>query len=59
MSVQRWRCTVCNYIHEGAAPPEKCPVCGVGAEKFVPVEGEAAMEEKERKELRQKKEQIA
>ena len=29
-----WRCTVCGYIHEGDTPPEKCPVCGVGAEKF-------------------------
>lgn len=34
----KWRCTVCNYIHEGDTPPEKCPVCGVGPEKFVPVE---------------------
>lgn len=32
-----WRCTVCNYEHVGEAPPEKCPVCGVGAEKFIEV----------------------
>ena len=30
----RWRCTVCGYIHEGENPPEKCPVCGQGPEKF-------------------------
>ncbi|KNZ42853.1 flavin reductase family protein [Acetobacterium bakii] len=36
--MKKWRCTVCNYIHEGDAPPEKCPVCGVGPDKFVLVE---------------------
>lgn len=28
-------CSVCGYVHEGDTPPEKCPVCGVGPEKFV------------------------
>ena len=23
-----WRCTVCGMLHEGDAPPEKCPKCG-------------------------------
>jgi rubrerythrin/uncharacterized membrane protein len=32
---KRWRCTVCNYLHEGPEPPEKCPVCGAGAKDFV------------------------
>ena len=27
-------CTVCGYVHEGDAAPEKCPVCKVPAEKF-------------------------
>jgi len=27
-------CTVCGYISDGVLP-EKCPVCGVGKEKFV------------------------
>ena len=31
----KWVCSVCGYVHEGDAAPEKCPVCGVGAEKFV------------------------
>jgi len=30
-----WRCTVCGYVHEGENPPEKCPVCKQGKEKFV------------------------
>lgn len=34
----KWRCTVCGYIHEGPEPPDICPVCGVGSEKFVAVE---------------------
>lgn len=32
--VRKWRCTVCNKIVEGTEPPEKCPLCGVGSEKF-------------------------
>ena len=27
-------CSVCGYVHEGDAAPEKCPVCKVPAEKF-------------------------
>lgn len=29
-----WVCTVCGYIHKGATPPDKCPLCGVPAGKF-------------------------
>lgn len=35
-----WRCTICNYEYVGETPPEKCPVCGAGPEKFILV-GEA------------------
>jgi rubrerythrin/uncharacterized membrane protein len=31
---QRWRCTVCGYIHIGPEPPEICPVCGADRSKF-------------------------
>ena len=24
----RWLCTVCGHVHDGAEPPEMCPVCG-------------------------------
>ncbi len=33
--MKKWVCTVCGYIHEGDTPPEKCPTCGVSADKFV------------------------
>lgn len=36
--MKAWQCTVCKYVHKGELPPEKCPVCGVGSEKFVEVE---------------------
>ena len=29
----KWVCSVCGYTHEGDTPPEKCPQCGVQAEK--------------------------
>jgi nitrite reductase (NADH) large subunit len=35
---RRFRCTVCGYVHEGDAPPDCCPVCGVGADMFEPDE---------------------
>ena len=28
-------CPVCGYVHEGDAPPEKCPQCGVPGSKFI------------------------
>ena len=32
--MKKWICTVCGYVHEGDVPPEKCPQCQAGAEKF-------------------------
>jgi len=32
--MRRWRCSVCGYVHEGDAPPEKCPNCSSPKEKF-------------------------
>ena len=32
--MKKFICTVCGYVHEGEAAPEKCPVCKVTAEKF-------------------------
>lgn len=37
-SDRRWRCTVCGYIHEGDAPPDKCPMCGAAANMFVEID---------------------
>ncbi len=38
--MKKFVCSVCGYIYEGEAAPEKCPVCGVGAEKFIEKSGE-------------------
>lgn len=32
-----WKCDVCGAVFFGDEPPEKCPVCGVGAEHFAEV----------------------
>lgn len=40
--MKKWKCKICGYIHEGDAPPEVCPVCGVGPEEFIEVEPEPA-----------------
>lgn len=32
--MKKFICTVCGYIHEGDTPPEICPICKVGADKF-------------------------
>ena len=33
----RWVCSICGYVYEGEELPEdyKCPLCGVGADKFM------------------------
>jgi rubrerythrin len=33
--MKKFVCTICGYIHEGAAAPEVCPVCKAPAAKFV------------------------
>lgn len=41
---KKFICTVCGYVHEGDAAPEKCPLCKVPAEKFKEViENEGAL----------------
>ena len=32
--MRKFVCTVCGYIYEGDTAPEKCPICGVGSDKF-------------------------
>ena len=34
-----FRCKVCGWIHEGATPPDACPSCGSGADRFRPMSG--------------------
>lgn len=38
---KKFICTVCGYVHEGDAAPEKCPQCGVPASKFKELEEQA------------------
>jgi rubrerythrin len=32
--MKKWKCMICEYIHEGPEPPEVCPECGAGKENF-------------------------
>ncbi|MGI6357929.1 MAG: NADH peroxidase [Bacillota bacterium] len=38
--MKKFVCQVCGYIHEGDAPPAKCPVCQAPASKFTEQVGE-------------------
>ena len=38
--MKKFVCSVCGYVHEGDSAPEKCPVCGAPAAKFVEQSGE-------------------
>ncbi|MCF8028204.1 MAG: rubredoxin [Desulfobacteraceae bacterium] len=51
--MKKWRCTVCNYIHEGDQPPETCPVCGADKSKFVEVSDAEAKEIQAKKSQKQ------
>ena len=31
----KYVCSVCGYVHEGDAPPERCPQCKAPAAKFI------------------------
>lgn len=38
--MKKFVCSVCGYVYEGDAAPEKCPQCGVPASKFTEQTGE-------------------
>jgi len=41
--MEKWKCTVCGYIHEGPMTPDfVCPICKVGPDKFVKLEEKPA-----------------
>lgn len=46
----KWRCMICGYVHEGEAPPEVCPLCGVGSEHFEKMEAEEQQDQPEQSE---------
>ena len=33
--MKKFVCTVCGYVYEGEQAPEVCPICKVGADKFM------------------------
>ncbi|HWR55968.1 MAG TPA: NADH peroxidase [Negativicutes bacterium] len=37
--MKKFVCTICGYVHEGEEPPEKCPVCKAGRDKFTAMTG--------------------
>ena len=38
--MKKFVCQVCGYVHEGDSAPDKCPICGAGADKFTEQVGE-------------------
>ncbi len=43
IKMEKWKCSVCGYVHEGAMTPDfKCPLCKQPADKFVKIEEAAA-----------------
>lgn len=40
--MSKYVCSVCGYVHEGDQPPEECPICKAGSDKFKKQEGEMA-----------------
>ncbi|KIL07834.1 UNVERIFIED_ORG: reverse rubrerythrin [Clostridium botulinum] len=46
--MKKFVCTVCGYIHEGDNPPEICPVCKVGADKFIEMKDDMAWADEHR-----------
>ncbi|MDO5039616.1 NADH peroxidase [Clostridium sp.] len=46
--MKKFVCTICGYVYEGETAPEKCPVCGAGADKFKVQEGDMAWADEHR-----------
>jgi len=32
--MREWKCSICDYVHEGDSPPGECPHCESIAEVF-------------------------
>jgi len=35
MTMKKWVCQVCGYVHVGDTPPSECPICKAPASKFM------------------------
>ncbi len=38
--MKRWICSVCDYVHQGSKPPDRCPICDAPASAFRPLPDE-------------------
>ena len=38
--MRRWKCKICEHIHTGAEPPNKCPICMAGRNQFVEIDAD-------------------
>ena len=43
MAKKQFKCNVCGYVHEGAAAPDTCPVCGAPASEFTELKGKKGL----------------
>jgi rubrerythrin len=41
--MKKFVCAICGYVHEGDAPPDKCPTCKAPAAKFNEQQGGGAL----------------
>ena len=46
--MKKYVCTICGYVHEGDAAPEKCPICKAPASKFTEQAAELAWADEHR-----------
>ena len=46
--MKKFVCTICGYVYEGEKAPEKCPICGAGADKFLEQSGDLAFADEHR-----------
>ena len=46
--MKKFICGICGYLHEGDAPPEKCPQCSAPKEKFSEQSGDLVFADEHR-----------
>ena len=46
--MKKFVCTVCGYVYEGEKAPEVCPICKVGADKFIEQSGDLVFADEHR-----------
>ncbi len=56
--MKKWKCTICRYIHEGDAPPDRCPICKAPASKFILLEPEIDEKSKDGLKIKELERQI-